>query len=42
VGEEERGTVIMAGIGGETGGGVKCDLSAVKLRFNGGGVMAAV
>jgi hypothetical protein len=25
---------IMAGIRGETGGGVKGDLSAVKLRFN--------
>jgi hypothetical protein len=27
---------IMVGIGGETGGGVKGDLSAVMLRFNGG------
>jgi hypothetical protein len=26
----------MADIGGETGGGVKGDLSAVKLRFNDG------
>jgi hypothetical protein len=37
-----RGAMIMAGIKGETSGGVNGDLSTLKLQFNGGGVTAAV
>jgi hypothetical protein len=32
-----RQTTIMAVIGGETGGDMNGDLSALKLRFKGGG-----
>jgi hypothetical protein len=36
-----RRVTIMAGIGGETASSVNDDLSALKLRFRGGGGLTA-